>query len=421
MSKSHAILFLGLYFFFYLIPQYVTDIYYVYDRVTIQLLFLSFLNIIIFSIIIKNGELPSLINAIKKNFHIYSFLILILVATISITKSINVSESIIALSKWVTYFFSFLMIYHIAQKKNINFFKIFLIFSVLGLTLESLRVNYSVFDSVITNGNILQRSMDFRAFTGNPNITSFAIAIKIPAVLYLLFVTNNKTLLGIYTLILSSSILAVMLLLSRAAIIVISIISLFVVFYVLYRRSKDNLVRSLLFLVSIFFSVISYNSLNEKNTAEMIATRFSTATNPEKDQSVNERLNFYRIAIQDIKNNPFFGVGLGNWKLTSIQRANEFLRGYRIPYRTHNDFLEITAEIGLIGSLVFIYFIFYPFLFSVKKIFLEKFDIKYALIFLIVGVYIFDSMLNFPIQRPIMVYYLLFTFTLFHTLKYKQS
>ena len=208
--------------------------------------------------------------------------------------------------------------------------------------------------------------MEYRGFTGNPNITSFAIAIKIPVLIYLIFNNNNKFITGFTTLLLSFSIVSIIALFSRAAMIALCLIFFFTLLFVLIKISKTNFKKFALIILATVASYWSYDFLNEKNTSDLIIDRFANVAEPSTDESVNERLGFYKIALEDIKNNPILGVGIGNWKLTSIQRANRFLRGYRIPYRVHNDFLEVFAEIGILGGLCFIYFIFYHLYFHLK-------------------------------------------------------
>ena len=80
----------------------------------------------------------------------------------------------------------------------------------------------------------------------------------------------------------------------------------------------------------------------------------------------------------------------------------------------HNDFLQLTAEIGIIGGLCYIFYIFFPFWTSFKKtIKYKKFSIDF-MIFLIILVFIVDSMLNFPIDRPINLIFLFFAMAVFY-------
>ena len=54
------------------------------------------------------------------------------------------------------------------------------------------------------------------------------------------------------------------------------------------------------------------------------------------------------------KRKPVFGIGIGNWKIKSIEYSRNSIVGYTVPYHVHNDFLQITAEIGVIGGLLYL-------------------------------------------------------------------
>ena len=47
-----------------------------------------------------------------------------------------------------------------------------------------------------------------------------------------------------------------------------------------------------------------------------------------------------------IKSNPILGVGLGNWKLKSIEYDAKDIEGYVVPYHAHSDFIQLGAELG---------------------------------------------------------------------------
>ena len=53
-----------------------------------------------------------------------------------------------------------------------------------------------------------------------------------------------------------------------------------------------------------------------------------------------------------MKSNPVFGVGLGNWKLKSIEYDAKDILGYVVPYHAHSDFIQLGAELGIIGFLL---------------------------------------------------------------------
>ena len=118
------------------------------------------------------------------------------------------------------------------------------------------------------------------------------------------------------------------------------------------------------------FSIISYQQFNDKNASDVIVERFSTITDPGSDDSVKERLNFYSTAVESISMNPLFGIGVGNWKIVSIKYSKDIIKEYRVPYFAHNDFLQITAEIGII-EVYFIYFYFLS-VFNFSTLYIKK-------------------------------------------------
>ena len=57
---------------------------------------------------------------------------------------------------------------------NFKFFNYFIIVTLISLFIESVLINFQIFDSVIINGNLLVRSNDFAGFGANVNISSFS-------------------------------------------------------------------------------------------------------------------------------------------------------------------------------------------------------------------------------------------------------
>ena len=417
MKKVLTTVLLGLYFFSYTIPQYIPGLFYVYDRVTIQTLFLSLLNLVSFIIIVKVSSFNNLFSFFKNKYHYYAYIGFILISVISLISAENLAEGLITLTKFIVFFVSFTCIAFLGFQSKISFLKVLIAFTFISVFMESLYVNYLYYDSVITNGQLLQRGNDFNGFGANINISSFSLTMKIPIILYVFFNSNKRLIKVISTTILFSSLLTILLLQSRAAILALFLI-LFFVFIISIIQKKWLYIKNLIFILLIgVFSIISYQQFNDKNASDVIVERFSTITDPGSDDSVKERLNFYSTAVESISMNPLFGIGVGNWKIVSIKYSKDIIKEYRVPYFAHNDFLQITAEIGIIGGILYIFFIFYPFLISaLYTLKNKKFD-QYFLIFLILGGYIVDSMLNFPMDRPMIVIFLFFTFSLFYDLE----
>ena len=286
--------------------------------------------------------------------------------------------------------------------------------------MESLFINYLYYDSVIINGQLLERGNEFNGLGANINISSFSLAMKIPIILYAFFNYNSRLLKAISFILISSSVLTILLLQSRGALLAIGFVLSCLFIISLIQKNRKYIKHFLGVLVMVICSFGVYQQFNEKNTSDMIVERFSTITDPGSDASVKERLNFYSTALESISQKPFLGIGIGNWKITSIKYSRDIISEYRVPYFAHNDFLQVTAEIGIIGGILYIFFILYPVLISLFKTLENKIFDHYFLIYLNLTVYSIDSMLNFPMDRPMTIIFLFFIFSLFYILNNKS-
>jgi O-antigen ligase len=420
MKRPLIITLLGLYFFCYTIPQYIPNLFYVYDRVTVQTLFLSAVNLISVILIIRKDSLNNLIPKLKTNYHYFSYLGVILIAILSLLVSENVVESLVTLTKILIFFISFSCIIYLAKQSKINFIQILIWFTFIAVFMESLFINYLYYNSVIINGELLARGNEFNGLGANINISSFSIAMKIPVILYAFFSDNSRLVKAISFVLISSSVLTILLLQSRGALLAIGFVLSCLFIISLIQRNRKYIKHFLGVLVMLICSFGVYQQFNEKNTSDMIVERFSTIADPGSDASVKERLNFYSTAVESITQNPFLGIGVGNWKVTSIKYSRDIISEYRVPYFVHNDFLQVTAETGIIGGILYMFFILYPLLISLFKTLENKIFDHYFLIFLILSVYSIDSMLNFPMDRPMTITFLFFIFSLFYILNNKN-
>ena len=89
---------------------------------------------------------------------------------------------------------------------------------------------------------------------------------------------------------------------------------------------------------------------------------------------------------------------------------------YVVPYFTHNDLLEIFAELGIIGFLLYVYFFFLLFKLNYKLFnqWINK-NVRNHYIYLILPliIYFIDMNLNFPLDRPaIQIYLILYILTM---------
>lgn len=378
---------------------------------------ISLINIFAFIHIIRSFNFKEFVSTFEHKKHFLSFFFVVIISIISLLVTENFSEGLVSLVKLINLFLAFCFIIILSFNKKFNLFNYFIVATLISLFIESVVINYLVIESVILNGNLLGRSNTYSGFGANINISSFSVLIKCIVPIYLVFNSKKTITKLISSFLIASTFLSVLLLMSRAAIISLSLVFIVILVFSVFANKKKYYFANGLIIINLLISIFTYNLINEKNAYNIIGERFSNVANPIADGSVNERLNFYTTSVKSIIKNPILGIGYGNWKIKSIDLSKDIIKSYRVPYFVHNDFLQTTAEIGIIGGLCFIFYIMFPFWISFKRTIKHKsFNLDF-MIFLIFLVYIIDSMLNFPIERPINLIYLFFTIVLFYLSK----
>ena len=148
---------------------------------------------------------------------------------------------------------------------------------------------------------------------------------------------------------------------------------------------------------------LSLFTLGSKNDA-FVVNRVQTIDFEET--STNTRLRYYSHGFNQLISSPIFGVGLGNWKIVSIERDKDNIESYIIPYTMHNDFLEVGAELGLIGLAIFISI----YIFALRDCWnmynKNKNNPLFIVIPSVVLIYLIDANINFPYTRSSQLFYL---------------
>jgi len=407
MNNRILITLLAGYFFVYII----NNLSLTYDRSSVQFLYLGVLNIVSLGYLFTKFSFNQILSTILKSKSFIYYSAFILISTISITVADNKTESFLILSQYLTFFFSFLVITLISLKAKFNFIQLFMIFCIISIAIESFGVLYDLINNVFIEGKTFSRSNKFSGFTANVNITAFSIVIKLPILLYYIF-TNTKLRINVLLLlILLMSVSSLFILLSRGAFLAFLIVTFLFLIIIFWAKTKNRFKSTIisLMIVIVGYFIIS-NIISNQNNSNLINDRVASIQINTEDQSINERLRFYGAAVESISKNPFLGIGLGNWKIESIKYDSKNIRGYRIPFHAHNDFLQVTSESGIFAFFLFTIILFNPFVRQIKKISTKtsKDEVVTMIILISLLVYILDSMLNFPIARPISHIFLLF-------------
>ena len=389
------------------------------DKVVTQWLYLNFLNTFaLFFLVIKGYPL-------KKYFFNKTsilFLALFIWSSISLFFAINKVESIVVLSQLFAIIITFIitMICLSEIERPFRFISNVLSFYLI---VELITIYLPFLNSATALDQIYSRSSLFLGFAANVNITAFSIIYKIPFLIYSILQLKKFKIISFIS---SFVIFALIIFASgtlnstRGAIITYTSLApvLLIISIVIYFKSKKYklMIISIIYSLSVIIS-FPFNSYlsdffgeSEKNITNRISSlNVLIEEGNVTDESINQRKSFYSQALSVIINNPLTGIGIGNWKIKSIDTNKENIIGYTVPYHVHNDYLEIGAEIGLVGLLIYLTILFFGFknvvinftkiIFTRSKLFENSFIC--VTISLFIYIFLIDSNLNFPFHRPI--------------------
>ena len=410
------VVFIGLVFF---TPSFGS-----YDIIGPQWLFYSIINLILFIFLIKHISFSSLKEFFKPT-HIKFLSFFFLLCSSSLFYANNVFLVIHDLSRFGTFFLSLFLFYLLFKNDILTLKQIYISFIFISLieiylSLKPLFFDFFFNDLDIFNIEEIKLSI-FKGNAGNKNITAASIVTKLPLSLYLITKKNisYKLFASIF---MFFQFISIFFLSARASFLSLLIsVLIFVVFLIfkIYKGQKHNIFSIFLIIVSISFAFLLSSKILPSNLS--VSNR-SSSINFSNESSSN-RFELWSNALDHIATNPLHGSGLGNWKVESIKYWGNIGDYYLIPYHAHNDILELSTELGVLGGLLYFGFFITVTIF-LFKLFLKSKSVIYLLALLYLTSYSIDMMLNFPIERPIMQLPLAFFaayFTNVHNLKAYQN
>lgn len=402
LSFNYNKLFVALYLSVILVPIFGAS-----DMMSTQMLYIQIVNISCFSILIFKNNRDLLLKELTKTttyYPVFIFFCFIIWASITIVKAVNLPESFRNLFDQFNYLTAFiLLLYNLDQIKNkkdfiVNFFLIILTIEVLTILILFL------FDVSSSDFDFTLRNSSYKGLTGNINIAAFSIVIKLPLLIYK-YISSNKRVYLYNLLLFTSGFVVIYLHKTRGAILTIVLITLGFLVLIVYQKIANKTFNKKVIppLVTIIFLFLIQFPLNLIfSTSESTLSRLQTI-NAQEDQSTAERKRYYKQAFLTMLENPILGIGFGNWELESTRTDSQNIKGYTVPYHAHNDFLELGAETGFIGTLLYFSILIIVVFHLLLKYINQKAqaDPLYYSLVLCFGVYFCDAMLNFPFARPI--------------------
>ena len=374
------------------------------DKIAPQWLYLSVLNLScgIYLLLYRKTFKERIASVLSSWMSIF-YIAFVIWAALSYFYAINPTEVLVNIVRHFNTLFMFLhlgiLIYNFKDKNRLLSFAIMAILAV-----EVYAVLYQALE-MYKAGAI--KPGQLKGVTANRNITAFSIAIKIPYVLFLIIRNQKQWVKLLYAALVLLSLLSLSMIQSRASFIAAGLIGVLLLGWtgINYFKNKSfkSLIPNLYYVLPMILALVLNQAFLSEKGADALS-RASTISVSTNDGSVNQRLRYYEDVLTHISSNPILGVGIGNWKLTSIDYDKNDIKGYIVPYHAHSDFIQLGAELGIFGFFLYLGVFLFGAYFSFVLLFKSNLETenKWFVLLLItaLGVYFIDANLNFPIARP---------------------
>ncbi|PKP59500.1 hypothetical protein CVT91_06580 [Candidatus Atribacteria bacterium HGW-Atribacteria-1] len=253
---------------------------------------------------------------------------------------------------------------------------------------------------------------------GNVNYFAEYLIVPLPIAVSLFFASQNKfkkILLLIAILAMATSLIATF---TRGSYLGFGASLIFMFFLFLISRGKSFIKENkkifiivLVVIIMITFLFVVTSPLNKSGTIiSKIKSRISV-TQLTQSFSFSMRMAIWKYTTLMIKDNPLLGSGIGTFKYNSLryqakffnQGQNRSLYPHGFAGKAHNEYLQLWAEIGIIGLIIFIWLIISYFNYGLRFIKRVKNRYKQGVIIGLMGAVVavlFDGIFGFPLHLP---------------------
>ena len=292
------------------------------------------------------------------------------------------------------------------------------------LLLKCIDALQGFFSDVSTNG-VFSAIVNMKGDTGNKNIFSSGIVIKLPFVLFCLY--NGKKYIKLLNfIILTIALYTLFLANARSAFIGVFaellVYSIFCIYNFTSHKDGKSLIQQLAYflipiVICVLLSQITIDTQRRSNV-ETINGGYGTVTERVGSISLSDsgssgRIHIWEAAVALFKSRPLTGAGYGNWKISSIPFDRLDNNDNDMNVHAHNDFLEEYGELGIVGGTIYLLLFLVVPLISLKNLFSKNIPNENKLLLLLsligIGGYFIDAVFNFPMERATMqLYFMLF-------------
>ena len=380
------------------------------DEMGPQWFYLGVVNIVIAILLFfKNKSYQEAIKNILGSTFGILFVLLVVYMGCSYFYSINPTEMLVCFARFMTTAIAFINL-AVLIKKDSRAIKLILIVLTISLLADSYYTVAKFLNKPIEVTNYDAFILSIKGNASNKNIWAASIAIKIPFCMYLVYEMRSKWK-YFFMAILTLAIMSIIIMSTRSTYVSVSLNIFF--FLVLASieifRKNINIGRVLKVIIPIIVGVVfAFLCINAVSKQFDKGARGGYANLGSRISSINMegsgRRDFWYAGIDYIQKHKLIGAGFGNWKIAVIPYESVLLNDNILSYHVHNDFIETTAEIGIIGGLLYISLFVWTFIMFCKHYFSknksENRILQYFSLMALVG-YGIDASLNFPMERPV--------------------
>jgi O-antigen ligase len=119
---------------------------------------------------------------------------------------------------------------------------------------------------------------------------------------------------------------------------------------VYYKQIQKHMVIVFMVILLSHVTIYSFHDTFSRQIKRYETVQSFSYSDYRSDPAIGARLHAWDQSIQIIKENPLFGLGLGGYR-----SVDEFSKKMQYP---HNMFLEVGGELGLIGFIILLWYLF---------------------------------------------------------------
>jgi len=197
---------------------------------------------------------------------------------------------------------------------------------------------------------------------------------------------------------------------TRSSYLALGVSLIFMFFFFLLSRGKRFIKKNKKFFIFLLIVIILAVSLfsipNPLNKPASVISQIKVRISP---KTLGARIAIWKFTGIMIKDHPILGSGIGTYKYNTLryqakffgQGDNRSIYSYSYADKAHNEYLQLWAELGIIGLAIFLWLIIAYFNYGIRYLKREKDEQKQGIMIGLMGAvvaFLIDSIFWFPLH-----------------------